>query len=462
MSEMRGIRTFFDVRPEERRIAAAMSTYFFLIITSFWILKPLKKTLFIGHYADAGFDGLVRIFSASEAEQLAKVLNMVVAAVAAYAFALLSRRLRRERLTIVFTLFFIAAYGLFAAALAAPKPSALAVWSFYLFGDLFSTAMVAVFFSFLNDSVSPDGAKRLYGVVGFGGVAGGVFGSTAVRTLIGSLSFASWLGVTALLGLLILAVALGAARELERTAHANRQPTRPPTPLPSSAKIPPPPASVDPQPALAGLGLVFRSDYLLSIVAIVGLYELVSTIVDFQFTTAIVEFAGSDAARDRAFATVYATTNWLSMFVQLFLTSFVMRRFGLRTALLVLPCSIAISSLAFASRPSLILGGTLSVADNAFSYSMNQSAKEALYVPTTVTEKYQAKAFIDMFVQRFAKALGVGIGLIASTWFGGPDGVRKLSFFVLPALALWALAAAHAGRRFAELEVARVPEEGSE
>lgn len=462
MSEMRGIRVFFDVRPEERRIAAAMSTCFFLIITSFWILKPLKKTLFIGHHADAGFDAFGRIFTASEAELLAKVMNMVVAAVAAYAFALLSRRLRRERLTIAFTLFFIGAYGIFAAALAVPKPSTLVVWSFYLFGDLFSTAMVAVFFSFLNDSVSPDGAKRLYGVVGFGGVAGGVFGSTAVRTLIGSLSLAGWLGVTALLGLLILAVALGAAKELERTEHANRQPTRAPTPPPSIAKIPPPPpANVDPHPALAGLGLVFRSDYLLSIVAIVGLYEVVSTIVDFQFTTAIVEFAGSDAARDRAFATVYATTNWLSMFVQLFLTSFVMRRFGLRTALLVLPCSIAISSLAFASRPSLALGGTLSVADNAFSYSMNQSAKEALYVPTTVAEKYQAKAFIDMFVQRFAKALGVGIGLIASAWFGGPEGVRKLSFFVLPALALWALAAAHAGRRFAELEAARAPDTGS-
>jgi AAA family ATP:ADP antiporter len=444
MSETAPRSAFFDVRPHERRIAAAMCTYFFLVITSFWILKPLKKTLFIGYYARSSFDAFGKSFTASEAELLAKVMNMVVAAGAAVVFSLLARRLRRDRLTSVFTLFFIVAYGLFALVL--ERPSALAVWSFYLFGDLFSTLMVAAFFSFLNDSVSSDGAKRLYGLVGFGGVAGGVFGSTAVSAWIDWLSLGEWLGVTAGLGLLILAVARGAAQELARSPEA-REPT---------ATRPAPP---DEAPALAGVGLVFRSDYLLSIVAIVGLYEIVSTLVDFQFTTSIVEFSANEAERNRAFARVYATTNWLSMFVQLFLTSFVMRRFGLQTALLVLPCAIALSSIAFVARPSLVLGGALSVSDNAFSYSINQSSKEALYVPTTVAEKYQAKAFIDMFVQRFAKALGVGLGLIASSHFGGAEGVRKLSFVVLPALALWAFAAAHAGRRFAALEAERAGSE---
>src|SRR5678816_4189973 len=134
--------------------------------------------------------------------------------------------------------------------------------------------------------------------------------------------------------------------------------------------------------------MCIRDSYLVSIVVIVGLYEIVSTLVDFQFTTSIVEFSPTDAERNQSFATVYATTNWLSMFVQLFLTSFVMRRFGMRTALLVLPCSIALSTLCFVARPSLWLGGALSVSDNAFSYSINQSAKEALYVPTSVAEKY--------------------------------------------------------------------------
>jgi AAA family ATP:ADP antiporter len=55
------------------------------------------------------------------------------------------------------------------------------VWSFYLYGDLFSTLMVATFFVFLNDSVTPAAAKRLYGLIGLGGVAGGVFGASVLR-----------------------------------------------------------------------------------------------------------------------------------------------------------------------------------------------------------------------------------------------------------------------------------------
>ncbi len=450
-------RSLFDVRPDERRIAVLMCTYFFLVITSFWILKPIKKALFIGHYATSGFDLAGYHLGASETEQVAKVLNMVVAAVAAVIFSLLSRRLRRQQLTYVFSIFFIVFYGVFAVAL--DPPTGFGAWSFYLFGDLFSTLMVATFFAFLNDSVSSGAAKRLYGIVGFGGVAGGAFGSSAVAVWIGSLPLAGWLGVATAIGLAIMAVAWAAANALPDyapTDGGSPADAREAAAEPSSGDG----AASPGNPALAGARLVFGSSYLLSIVAIVGLYELVSTVLDFQFTSAIIEFSADDAARSQNFATVYATTNWLSMFVQLFVTSFVMRRFGLATALLVLPCTIALASVGFLLLPTLIVGGLLSVADNGFSYSINQSSKEALYVPTTPEEKYQAKAFIDMFVQRFAKALGVGLNLIVPALFHGVEGIRTLSFFVLPVVGLWAFAARSAGRRFKMLEEATGTQSG--
>jgi AAA family ATP:ADP antiporter len=386
------------------------------------------------------------------------VLNMFVAAIAAVVFSVLARRFRRQQLTYIFTAFFMVAYGVFAVGL--EQPTSLWIWGFYLFGDLFSTLMVATFFSFLNDSVSSDAAKRLYGLVGFGGVAGGAFGASAVAVWISSLSLAGWLAIAAGLGAVILMVAWAAANAIPDYGTASDR-----SPAVSQA-TPSNPEKADRasagNPALAGARLVFGSSYLLSIVAIVGLYELVSTVVDFQFTSAIVSFSADDAARSQNFATVYATTTWLSMFVQLFLTSFVMRRFGLATALLVLPCAIALASTGFLLVPTLVLGGLLSVADNGFSYSINQSSKEALYVPTTPEEKYQAKAFIDMFVQRFAKALGVGLSLLVGSWFHGPEGVRTLSFFLLPVLGLWGFAALNAGRRFKDLENAASPAKGEE
>ena len=153
-----------------------------LVITSFWILKPLKKSLFVEFYDQSGFNLLGWQMGAAQAELLAKVANMLVALVAAIAFAYLARWLRRQQLTYVFAAFSILGYLFYAVAL--QNPGAPAVWSFYLYGDLFNTLMVPTFFVFLNDSVTPGQAKRLYGVIVLGGPLGGAFGSTFVRARI--------------------------------------------------------------------------------------------------------------------------------------------------------------------------------------------------------------------------------------------------------------------------------------
>ena len=438
------LQRILDVRPSERRVAGAMFAYFFLVITSFWILKPIKKTLFLAYYGERSFEWLGRAFTGPDAELLAKVMNMFVAAAAVGVFSWLARKRQRERLSRVLTLFFIAGYALFAWAL--QSPSALAVWSFYLFGDLFSTLMVAAFFAFLNDSVDADAAKRLFGPIGFGGVLGGVFGSTVVASFIRELSVGAWLAVTTAAALLILLVAEIAGREVAGGRAESEVDEV---------------AAVPGNPALAGARLVVRSPYLFSIVAVVGLYEIVSTIVDYQFTQGVVHFLPDLDAQRQHFASVWAITNWVSMGVQLLLTSFVMRRFGIGVALVLLPLSILAVSSGFGLGPTLLFASALNTADNGLSYSINQSAKEALYVPTTKEEKYLAKAFIDMFVQRFAKAVAVGISLGVAAYFPSFEAVRWLSLILVPILLLWIAAAVFAGRRFTALSEGPRPAAGA-
>ncbi|MCH8955404.1 hypothetical protein IIA28_08850, partial [candidate division KSB1 bacterium] len=203
-------------------------------------------------------------------------------------------------------------------------------------------------------------------------------------------------------------------------------------------------------PALAGAKLVFKSPYLLSIVAIVGLYEITSQTLDFQFTATISHYLdGPDLKRH--FATIYALSAIVALLVQIFLTSFVMTRFGLKTALLVLPVAIVIGSAGFLAVPILWAGSLLNTADSGFSYGLNQSAKETLYVPTSKDEKYKAKAFIDMFVQRFAKVLAIGVSLGITTYFADFSSKRWLSLFTMAIVSVWILAARYAGKRFHEM-----------
>ncbi len=436
------LQTFTAVRPGERLLAGLMCGYFFLVIASFWVLKPLKKALFIGYYDGSGLTLGSWQLGAAQAELIAKVMNMGVAFVAVVVFTMLARRFRRQQLTLIFTAFVVACELAYAGLLV--EPGAWTVWSFYLFGDLFSTLMVATFFAFLSDSVTPDAAKRLYGLIGLGGVAGGVFGSTVLAAAIESLDRSEWMGLTALLGVVIAAVAVAAGRIVDRTESSALG-------AQATDASPTPPSAPAGNAAIEGARLVGRSPYLLSIVAIVGLYEIVSTILDFQFTSTVSHYLDGPAIGSY-FARVYSVTNFVSLFVQVGLTGWVLHRLGVLAALLALPVAVAGGSAAFALLPALWIGSSLSVIDNGLNYSINQSAKEALYVPTTREEKYGAKAFIDMFVQRLAKAVAVGLSLGITLVFDDFGSIPWLSLFVLPLVAAWLFAARYAGRHFRQVE----------
>ncbi len=435
------LKTLITIRKSEWPLALLMATYFFLVITSFWVLKPLKKSLFIQFYDQAGFQLAGWAFSASQAELLAKMLNMVVAFGAVIVFTSLARRFRRQQLTYIFTTFFFVGYGLYSVALQQPGDGA--VWSFYLFGDLFSTLMVTTFFAFLNDSVTADAAKRLYGLVGLGGVLGGVFGTTLVRGFIRSLSLSSWLWVCMGLGVLILVVAYLSGRLVQSAPPATSPPDDATSPV-VEGDVP------SGNPALEGGRLVLRSPYLLSIVGIVGLYEIASTLLDFQFTSTIAHYLDGPAIGAQ-FSTVFAVTNMVSLCVQLFLTSLIMTKLGVGVALVVLPVAMLMASAGFMAMPVLWAGSLLSITDNGLSYSINQSAKETLYVPTSSDEKYKAKAFIDMFIQRGAKALAVVVSLVVTSVFTDFMSIRWLSLGAIVLVVVWIVIARYAGARFREV-----------
>jgi len=432
------LKSILNIRKEEVPLSILMFGYFFLVITTFWILKPLKKTLFITFYDQTGVDILAWHMRGSQAELLAKVLNMGVAFFAVIIFSWLANKYRRQMLTYIFSAFFIISYIIYSMLM--NNAGDLTIWSFYLFGDLYTTLMLTTFFAFMNDSVSPDAAKRLYGIIGLGGVLGGVFGTTFVRIWVDNLTISDWMWVCTGIGVIIVVLAryAGKLRMIDDSDMKVEEV--------SEEEVDEKPTN----PAIDGAKLVFNSKYLMAIAGIVGLYEIVSTLMDFQFTSTIEHYLdGPDIGRQ--FSTVFSITNVVSMFVQLFLTSFVMTRFGVKAALMFLPMAILIGSAGFIAFPILWAGSFLNTADNGFSYSINQSAKETLYVPTTREEKYKAKAFIDMFIQRFAKAIAVLLSLGVTILFSDFSSVRWLSVAVLLAVITWIFLIRFVGRKFDEI-----------
>ena len=440
-------REFFDIRRGEWPKALGLSVYFFLVIAIFWVLKPIKRGLIISYFGDHPLQVAGWVLSGAQAEQLGKVLNMVVAFAVVGLFTWLVRRFARHHLIVIFCAIFGGLFLVFGSVIEQITAfGSGGVWAFYVTGDIWTTVMVATFWAFANDLNSGDEAERLYGIIGLGGVVGGFVGSSVVAGLVDHLGRS-----TLVYGCLVPTALIGGLAVWIHTRAVEDE-----TPCcPEDEEV----IEDDDNAFIEGAKLVFQSRYLLAMAAVLGLYEMVSNIVDFQLAAIVEQQITTEIQRDTFFGVVGQATSLVSIGVQLFLTSFVMKRFSVKVALLFLPVAILGGTAGFVMLPSLLFVGFMSVSDNALNYSINQSAKEALYTPTTPDEKYKAKSFIDMFVQRAGKVLAVvlNLGLTALVI----TDVRWLSVAVGLLLVIWIFAVRFLGRRYEERKAERVLEGGT-
>jgi AAA family ATP:ADP antiporter len=131
---------------------------------------------------------------------------------------------------------------------------------------------------------------------------------------------------------------------------------------------------------------------------------------------------------------------------QLFLTGRVLQRFGLGVALLILPVSLFVGSLA------VVVWGTLWAvclakgSDRVFRYSVDTAAQQLLYLPVSVRVKLQVKSFIDTVVWRFGGGFGGLVLLVFATRLGLTPG--EVGWLCILFVLIWIVAAITARRQY--------------
>ncbi len=402
---------------DHRKFTAVMALYFFLVIVAYWILKPIKKALFIGYYKVHG--GLYDLAPA-QMELLAKETNILLALVMSLVLIWLRRRFNATGFGLAVTLLF--AFGLALLIPFAKQPGEAIVWGLYLYGDMFASSMVALFFATLHDRSSVEDSRRIYGLVGMGGVVGGLVGSILSGSLDRLAGVQGAMGVSFTMMLCLAVISGWVARQVH--AHHADNLSKNDDLFDSSKTI------IQARPLLLhennslfnGAKAVLHSRPLLLIAAILLLYEMTSVLIDYQFTSTVSREVGADKLK-QYFSAVYTFSNSMAVLIQLLLTTWVMRKHSLRLALLVMPLAIMLGESAYILVPTLLTASLLNTADSAFAYSIHQTAREALYVPLSRRDKYEAKAFIDIVWLRFSKGIAVllGLGLSLFITTGGAD-----------------------------------------
>ena len=169
-----------------------------------------------------------------------------------------------------------------------------------------------------------------------------------------------------------------------------------------------------------GFELIWNDRYLFWIAVLIILLNVVNTTGGYVLNKLIVAEAASrfgtapdSVAASRQFTTAFsgsiiATVNLVGFLLQLFVTSRVIRHVGVRGALFVLPVLALINYSIMAVAPVLAVVRIGKIMENSTDYSLQNTLRQALFLPTSREAKYKAKAAIDTFCVRAGDVVSAG------------------------------------------------------
>ncbi|QKT04429.1 MFS transporter [Ectothiorhodospiraceae bacterium 2226] len=413
-----------NVEPHEVRAVLWSFVYFFALLCSYYVLRPVRDEMGI----TAGVENLQWLFTGT-------FIAMLVA-VPIYGYAV--RRFARRRLVPVVYGFFVLNLLGFYALFQSPVPPAYVAMAFFVWVSVFNLFVVSVFWSFMADLYSDAQARRLFGFIAAGGSAGAILGPMITTLLAVPLGPVNLLLISAAL----LLVATFAVSRLGRGApvRALSAGERDAVERPVGGGV------------FAGFRLFVRSPYLLGIGAYILLYTTLATFLYFQQAHIVRDAFDDSATRTAVFAAVDLAVNTLTLLTQIFITSRLVKGLGLGRTLALVPAFLLFGFAALAAAPVLVTILAVQILRRAGNFAIARPAREMLFTVVSREEKYKAKSVIDTVVYRggdavsgwaFAGLMALGLGL------GG------IALVAVPLAALWLGVGLWLGRRQEALGGAR-------
>ena len=404
------LQKIVDVRAEEVRALFLGFIYFFLILSSYYVIRPIRDDFGVA----GGVENLPLMFTAT----------LLVMLIANALFSSLVARFSRRRFIPIAYRFLIASLLIFFVLLLVIS-KAHQVWlgrAFFVWTSVFNLFVVSVFWAFMVDVFNTDQGKRLFGFISVGGTLGAIVGAALTATLVRKVGT---------LYLLLIAAVL-----LELGAQCVRR-----FPTPSDTKRPESPVGGS---IWAGIAHSFRSPYLLGICAYMLLYSITSTILYFQQVGIAARVFTDRAVRTAFFAEIDLVVNILTILAQLFITGRLLKWFGVGATLAILPALSVLGFISIGIAPALTLLVVFLTLRRAGNFAFARPARETLFTVISREDKYKAKNAIDTVVYRTGDQIGAWLDPI-SRWLG--LGFTGFSFVAAPLAAVWLFVSVWLGRK---------------
>lgn len=395
------------MRDGEIAISFFMQLYIFFIITVLLIVKPTVNALFL---------------SSLGAERLPYGYLMValVAMVSSYFYNYAIRLYSFKRIAITTLSSFSLLFFLLAIALHFRFLAQWVLYVYYILIALFAVVVTSQFWILANMVYNAREAKRLFGFIGAGAIAGGIFGgylTTLVSANFGN-KISIFIAAILILGCIPILQKIWKLRLEALTIYTRKKK-----------------AHQERTPDVTAFNLIRNSKHLSFLALIIGVSVIVAKLVDFQFS----DFAHRALPDSDELASFlgfwFSSFNVAALVIQLFLTNKILSRYGVTTTMLILPLSIAIACLIFLTVPELWVLIIIKGLDGSFKQSINKAAVELSILPIPYTIKNQAKSFIDIVVDSVATGLA---GCLLIFVIKGMDlGTKFVTILIILFLFVW-------------------------
>lgn len=410
-------------------LALAMGFLILLIMASYYLIKPVRDALML----QAG---------GAEVKTYMNAVTAFLLFFLVQGYAKMVSRYERTRLISVVTSVFVACLVGFwiLSRLGVPYIGYL----FYVWASIFNVMVIAQFWSYANDVYNNESGKRLFPIVGFGGMFGAYLGTVLAGWLVDYINVFELLLIAAsLLGACILITNMVSLKVWGRQQIRVSQ---------SSLQDYLKGRKEKREREKLAFAVLKDHKYILYIALLVLVLNLVNSTGQYILDTLVEQDvqAQLDEAVNQAkesggpilfgdrelgdpddeaaqkeftqsamgafFASFMLWVNLIGMGLQLFVVGRLVKLFGIRGGLLWLPV-IALGTYALVLVLPILkfvrIGKTL---ENASDYSVNNNVRHMLFLPTSRDIKYKAKQVVDSFFQRvgdFGAALVVAIGINA-------------------------------------------------
>jgi ATP:ADP antiporter, AAA family len=420
----RFLNLFSEVHAGEGPAVLLMLVSLFLLLVGYYVLKTVREPLILA-------EGGAELASYASAGQAVALMGFIPL------YSWFSSRVDRLKLIIGVILFFTVCIELFYLGAVTRVPYLGVV--FYIWIGIFNMAIIAQFWSYANDIYRREAGERLFPIIAIGATAGSPLGALAAGMLfdVGVKAYQMF-HITAVILLLHLFLYWLVDKRQPHEAAASGQ-------------------AAPPLPGPGGFTLILKSPYLRAFAAMMILLNAVNSTGEYiirRSISAAADAAAAAGASREAFLGSFSGSYlfWVSvaaLVLQAFVVSRIVKYLGVRGAVLALP----LVALGAYSLIGIGVGFAIvrwaKTAENATDYSVMNTGKQMLWLPTRREEKYKAKQANDTFFVRLGDLLSAGIVFVGTTWFAMD--IRGAAFFNVVLVAIWLAVAVVLLRHYREL-----------